>query len=331
MRRLTIIVAIVAALYSAYWFIGAQALDRTAQSQVAALREEGWAVAFDDLSVRGFPSRFDTTVTDISVVSPDGALGYSAPILQALALSYQPNSFILAFPDTQEITVQNTTFTANTTGMRASVTLGANTALSLDSVTAEASEVTLISATAGTWTFTDFLAALRESGPLPNSYDVYGNFENIRLPDAFTSSFNKSGNLPAAIALAKIDATVMLDRPLNRHTLPDWQNDPGRLRNLDFKSLLVTWGDLSIRGSGELSVSSSGVPDGTLTLIANDWQRMLDIAQSAGLIPTEYQFLARSMGQTLSGGSPDLVLPITFQNGNLSVGPIPLGPAPRFF
>lgn len=331
MQRLTIIVAIVAALYSAYWFIGAQALERTAQSQVTALRADGWTVAFDDLGVRGFPSRFDTTVTNIAVAAPNGAIGYAAPMLQALALSYQPNKVILAFPETQEITIQDTPFTANATGLRARVNIGANTALSLDSITAEAAEVTLISPTAGAWVFTDFLAALRESGPMPNSYDVYANLENIRVPEALAASFNLIGPLPDTISIAKVDATLTLDRPLNRHTLPDWQSDPGRLRTIDVKSGIVTWGDLSVRASGDLTVSSSGVPDGTLTLIANDWQRMLDIAQSAGLIPAEYQFLARSMGQTLSGGSPDLVLPITFRNGNLSVGPIPLGPAPRFF
>jgi hypothetical protein len=58
---------------------------------------------------------------------------------------------------------------------------------------------------------------------------------------------------------------------------------------------------------------------------------MLDIALEAGLLPTDMQFLARSMGQTLSQGATDLTLPISFLNGNMSVGPIPMGPAPKFF
>lgn len=331
MRRLTIIVTSVAVIYSAYWFIGARALSQTAQSQITLLRDEGWDIAYTDLAVNGFPSRFDTTVTDLRITAPDAAMGYAASFVQALALSYQPNSAILAFPDTQDVTFQNTPFTVDTTGLRASAKVNPNAALSLDAITAEASAVAIRNVDLGEWQFANFLVALRVAGPLPNSYDFYGSLEAIRPPEALFARITQSGALPETIEIAKLDATVTLDRPLDRHTLPDWQNDPGRVRGLDVKSLLVTWGDLSIRGRGELTVRSDGTPDGTLTLIANDWQRMLDLAQEAGLIPADFQFLARSVGQTLSGGAPDLVLPVTFQNGNLSVGPIPLGPAPRFF
>ena len=331
MRRLTIIVAIVAALYSAYWFIGARTLNQTAQSQIALLRDEGWQIDYTDLAVNGYPSRFDTTITDLNIAAPDGTIGYAASFVQGLALSYQPNSAILVFPDTQDVVLNDVPFTVDATGLRASAKVNANAALSLDALTAEATDIALRNVDFGEWRFTNMIAALREAGPLPNSYDVYGSVQDIRPPEELSAQFNRSGTLPATIEIAKLDATVTLDRPLNRHTLPDWQGDPGRLRGLDVKSVLITWGELSIRGRGELTIRSDGTPDGTLTVTANDWQRMLNLAQEAGFIPADYQFIAQSVGQTLSGGATDLVLPITFQNGNLSIGPIPLGPAPRFY
>jgi hypothetical protein len=35
------------------------------------------------------------------------------------------------------------------------------------------------------------------------------------------------------------------------------------------------------------------------------------------------------MGAALSGGGDTLDLPVTFADGNMSLGPLPLGPAPR--
>ena len=331
MRRLTIFVLAVAVIYSGYWFVGARAVTNTAEAQITQLRNDGWTVDYDDLVVRGFPSRFDTGLTDIQVGSPNGDLGYAAPFLQAFALSYQPNKAIMAFPNTQDLTFGTETFNIASTGLRASVGVGANTALSLDAVTAEAQDVVVSNPQMGALSFTDLLIALRESSPLPNSYDVYFNAQNVALPDQISALLNSGGTLPAALEIVNADATIVLDKPLNRHTLPAWEVDPGKLRGMTVRDLNIRWGDLAITGDGSITVDETGTPDGTMTLRATDWQRMLDIALEAGLLPVDMQFLARSMGQTLSQGAPDLTLPLTFLNGNMSIGPIPLGPAPKVF
>ena len=40
------------------------------------------------------------------------------------------------------------------------------------------------------------------------------------------------------------------------------------------------------------------------------------------------QYFAVAMGTDLSDGAEDLTLPIRFQNGNMSIGSYPVGPAP---
>lgn len=331
MRRLTIFVVVLALIYSAYWVVGARAVRGGAVAQAAALQEAGWAVTFDDLSVQGFPSRFDTSIAALDIASPDAAVGYAAPFLQALALSYQPNRVILAFPPTQTVTLGGAPFEVVSTDLRASVGLAANTSLALDAATAEARQVTVTGDAMGTLTFTDLLTAVRErGGDLPNSYDVYLNAQSLVLPTHLRAQLQGSG-LPDTLDIVNLDGTVVLDRPLNRHTLPTWPEDPARVRGLTLRSLTVRWGDLAITGDGAITVDATGTPEGTITLRATDWQRMLDIALDAGLLPPDLQFMAASMGQTLSQGQPDLNLPIRFQNGNLSLGPIPLGPAPKVF
>ncbi len=330
MRRLTIFVLVLAALYSAYWYAGYQALTRGADAQVAQLQDAGWTVTYDDMAVQGYPSRFDTSLTNLAVASPDGAIGISAPFLQALALSYQPNNVILAFPEEQQVTVSGQEVTLQSSRLRASASVAANAALELDAITAEAPDLSLTTADGQSLKMTDVLAAVRASGPLPNSYDVYINAQTITLPDRLAAFLTAAGGLPDALEVATADVTVVLDKRIDRYTLPDWQADPGKLRGLTVRSLAVRWGELAITGDGEITVNTVGTPNGTLTLQLTDWQRMLDIALQTGLVPQNARFMALSMGQTLSGGEADLDLPLRFQNGNMSLGPVPLGPAPKF-
>ena len=326
MRRLTIFVLVLAVIYSAYWVIGARAVSQTAEAQVAALRADGWTVAYDDLSVRGFPSRFDTSVTAVEVASPDGQIAYTAPFVQALALSYLPNKVIAALPAEQQITFAGQTYDVQSKGLRASTSFAANTALALDHATVEAERIEIT--TAGqTLTFTDLLGAIRASGLLPNSYDVYLNAQNIALPEAL-HQFLAAGDLPTQVDVMTGDATIVLDRPLDRHTLPRWNAAPGKLRGVTLRRLNLNWGPVTFGGEGDITVSETGVPDGRLTVKVEDWQRVLQIAIDTGLIPDQARFFAVAMGTDLSDGAEDLTLPIRFQNGNMSIGSYPVGPAP---
>lgn len=70
MRRLTFIVLILAAIYAGYWFIGVGAMEKSAADQFNDLEKSGWQVDYTDLSTAGFPSRFDTTVNDLTLTTP---------------------------------------------------------------------------------------------------------------------------------------------------------------------------------------------------------------------------------------------------------------------
>ena len=278
MRRLTIFVLVLAAIYSGYWFVGSQAVTRGAETQIAEMRSQGWSIQYDDLNVQGFPSRFDTCVTNVAVASPDGQIGYAAPFVQALALSYQPNKVIAAFPAEQQVTIAGEQLTVQSRDLRASASLAANTALELDTITAETPDMTVASASGQTLSLTDVLAAVRASGPLPNSYDVYFNAENVVLPESLAAFLTAAGGLPEALDVVGADATLVLDRRIDRHTMPTWQENPGKLRGLTLRSLNIRWGELAVTGDGAIEVAEDGTPDGTITLRATDWQRMLDIA-----------------------------------------------------
>jgi hypothetical protein len=330
MKRLTYFVVILALIYAGYWAVGSYAVANAVQTQFQKMKNEGWNVEYTTLKTRGFPSRFDTTATELSISTPDRSISYAAPILQVLALSYQPNRVIVAFPSEQTLKIGNLPITINSDGLRASVALKPNTALSLDALTAEVKRIDFSMAAVNDFSMTNGLLAIRESTLTTNTYDTYFNLSDINLPAVVMADLSLGDMLPATIETATIDASISFDRPLDRHTLSAWSHDPGQLRGLKLQSTTFQWGNFTISADGAFTVDETGTPDGTITVTANDWKGILAVAQSAGQIPDQYRFMAQSMGQTLSQGSDTLTLPITVSNGSLSVGPLPLGPSPRF-
>lgn len=331
MRRLTILVAVLALIYSGYWFAGAIAVERAARDGLDQLVTDGWSVRYDTLNTRGFPSRFDTSVTAMDLVAPEGTFAWSAPFVQAMALSYQPNRVIAAFAETQTFTFPGQTVTAQTKGLLASTAVGANTALSLETVTAEVGQAVITSDIGWQLGLDRALFALRASRTATNSYDIYLDADTISLPAEVIALIDPTGLHPAAISRIETDVTLTFDRAIDRHSLAVYADDPLRMTALTLKNMTLTWGDMSLKGNGDIAIGSDGIPDGRITVSIAQWRPVIMLAANAGLIQPGLVQTVQTMGETLSQGAETLDIPITFQNGFMSVGPLPLGPAPRFY
>ena len=327
MRRLTLIVIVLAGIYSAYWFIGASATERAVAAQRDELGAAGWNVDYSDVSTAGYPSRFDTSVTDIRVQSPDRRTAWNAPFLQALSMSYKPNEVILAFPDQQTLSRDGFTLTIKSNGLLASLAVAPTPTLPLATLTAQTGPVTISGPQSALFSMTKGLAALRLSGTEPNQYDAYLDLDDFTLPDDLHHVLDPTGNFPDSFSQITIDGTVDLDQPLNRNVL----TIQPRPTQITLNGMTITWGALQLRGKGEVSVDRSGVPTGRITLSAQNWRDMIGLAVNAGLLDQGLANTVQNMGALLAGGSAELSVPITFKNGLMSLGPLPLGPAPRLF
>jgi hypothetical protein len=65
---------------------------------------------------------------------------------------------------------------------------------------------------------------------------------------------------------------------------------------------------------------------------ATNWREMLGVAEAAGAIPPSVRSgLERGLGflAQLSGPADTLDVPLSFRNGRVMLGPLPIGPAPR--
>ena len=103
MRFLLSITFLGAALWAGYWYLGSGGAETAIRQWFDQRRTAGWTAEFSDMQVIGFPSRFDTTFTDISLADPVTGYAWDAPFFQVLSLSYRPNHVIAVWPEEQQI------------------------------------------------------------------------------------------------------------------------------------------------------------------------------------------------------------------------------------
>lgn len=328
MRKLMFIAIVLAGLYGGYWVVGSSQIEtgaRTALDQIAA---DGVEVRYGDLSTRGFPSRFDTMLTDFSFSDPATGAGWSAPWVQVLALSYRPNHVIVAFPPEQALTLApGQVVMIRSDGLRASGSVALSADLPLTALTAETGPIRLTLPDLSDLAAARALIALR---PIPAkdrpSYDLFTEVEAMALPAAIMSGIDPEGSLPKAVNLIRIDSALTLDRPLDRHL---GTGPRPALRAISLRDARIVWADMTLAASGELTVAADGTLEGRIDVSATGWERMIDLAVAAGAIDAGVAPTWVNMGRSMAAGGPAVTLPLVFQNGRMSLGPFPLGPAPR--
>lgn len=319
MKLLTIIVLALAGLYSAYWVVVARTLDGQLQTGLAAAAAQGWQIESESLTTGGYPSRFDVTARDLVVTAPGGAVTWRAPLVETAALSYAPNRVILALPASQTVAVQGRTFTIGSDGLRASLGVAPDTSLALNALTAEARSLDLASDRGGSWQTGAALLALRPDGTARGSYAAYLGLANVMPGVALSAA-------PDGPAQVTVDATVLLDRPLDRSALT---GVPPQVQRLSLTTADVTWGKLRLTADGTLDVDAAGVPTGRIMLELTGWQDVLTLIAEVGMFDPRLLGIIRNGASFMAAGQDTLTLPLTFADGRMALGPVPIGAAPR--
>lgn len=210
MRRLIALVLAAALLWSGVWVLGARGVKAGFEGWLAAEREAG-RTARADLTVRGYPFRFDTTFADLAYGDPGGWL-WTADRFQTLMLSYAPNRAVAAWPGPQRIETSLGAVEIEGEAATASVRVGASLDLPLERAALVARSVTARGA-AGTLSVGEArLAAEREDEA---DYHVGLLLADVALP----AGLALGGALPPAIELVRIDASARLDAQLDRGAL----------------------------------------------------------------------------------------------------------------
>ncbi|MGL6208316.1 MAG: DUF2125 domain-containing protein, partial [Paracoccaceae bacterium] len=93
----------------------------------------------------------------------------------------------------------------------------------------------------------------------------------------------------------------------------------------------LDWGPLQVTAAGSVAAASDGVAEGQLNIRIAEWRLLPEVLAQAGAVdPVLAPTLLRAF-EIMAEGSADpkvLEVPLVFKSGRMSLGALPLGPAP---
>lgn len=329
MKRLLAGGAGLAACAAAAWFGWAALTERAVTAWLDARAAEGWVVTRQDIAVTGFPSRFVTRFTDLSLADPATGLVWSAPVFTLRQAVFDPGRIEAVWPATHTIATPYERLTVTAGDLASVLDLRPGAMLALDASETRMRDLAVESTSGWRAELAEGRIDMVRLPDAPASYTIGFRATDLVPPEALADLIDPADILPAAIPVVLSDAVVSFDRPWDLSAIEDARPQPARI---DLSEARAEWGDLMLRMSGALDVDAEGRPTGEIAIRAQNWPVMLDIAERAGLlgsglrgsVETGLGFLAG-----LSGRREDLDVTLRFDAGFMFLGPLPVGEGPR--
>ncbi|MGH1457912.1 MAG: DUF2125 domain-containing protein [Paracoccaceae bacterium] len=329
MRKLIGLVIVAAVLWSGYWFVGSRALRGGLEAWFDTRRAEGWVAEYSDLSLRGFPNRFDSTFTDIALADPATGVAWQAPFFQIFALSYRPNHVIAVWPNDQTLATPLAKFDIHSTRMRASARVAPTNALAIEKAVLEGEDLAIRTrAQGGSLDIGALNLAVERAAGFASRYRFGVTGAGISPSAPMRRVIDPQGRLPQALGDLRADLSIEFDAPWDRYAIERARPQPVQI---DVSLAEATWGELQLAAAGALSVDAAGIPTGRITLKARNWPQIITLARQTGALPEPVLNLTERALSTLAqmaGNPKTLDIPLDFKGGLIRLGPLPIGPAP---
>ncbi|GFE52189.1 hypothetical protein So717_39420 [Roseobacter cerasinus] len=330
MRRILWAAVVLALAWSGWWIWAANAVQVSTDAWFSDRRIEGWQADYGTLDVRGFPLRFDARMTLPALADPDTGIALSASGVDVAAPAWQPGQIAVVLPeDAITLSSPQARATLQVTAGRVALEVRPRQAMALEHLRL-AAEAWSLAAPQGVvlqaedlhasfvqsetealrYTLTASARAL-QPGPVPRAA--------LRVPDSWPVSFDSFA----------LDMQLRFDRPWDRTAVEVARPQPRHIK-LDLAEAI--WGTLELRAAADLQIDAEGVPAGSLSLQARNWQDMLALAERAGVVHPTLTAQAQNVLQALARATGDpraIDVTLTLRDGLVWLGFVPLGPAPR--
>ncbi|MCU0906470.1 MAG: DUF2125 domain-containing protein [Rhodobacteraceae bacterium] len=332
MRRLIWVVIVLAVVWAGGWVAIAQVIQTRTDAWFAARVAQGWQAEYAELSVTGFPTGFLIGFRDVALADPATGVAWQSPTFRVEAAGLRRHQVSVLWPPVQTVATPLQRITVETRDMRADVGLLPGPALTLDRSDMTLDGLRLVSTLGWEAAIERGQIASRTSTTAPpdaHAHDVTLAATGYVLPAALKRVLDPAGLLPGRIEGVRADMTLGFDRPWDRRAIEMRRPQP---RSIDIRSMDAEWGTLALRAAGRIEIDGDGVPAGRITVRAENWREIVGLAVNAGLVPAGLsRTLERGLGLLAAlGPNPDVIeAPLSFQGGFMSLGPLPLGPAPR--
>ena len=311
-------------VWGAYWFVGARALERGTQAWFADQTAAGLVAENNGISVVGFANRFDLTITDAHIADPVSGWGWKAPFVQIFTMTWKPWHVIAALPPTQVIHAPDgQDVTLNATRLMASVVMRPTPALPLNRVKVEGEDLSLSSSNGWRIEMDKMVLAAFAADTQANTLRLGADVGALTVPQAYANI----PDLGPALTALHLDASATLSQPIDRSL-----REP-HLLGVTLTQFHISWGVVELTASGEITPDAQGLASGQIDLQLKGWQSLPAAAVALGLVPrTNEESILRGL-EFLAKASPDpevISLPLKLADGQMTLGFIPLGPAPVF-
>lgn len=331
MRYALLLVAVVAAAlgYIAYYVVVLDGFEEGIARWVAERRAEGMEAGYADLRTHGFPFRIVATLGEPALALP---MTPRAPEWQArrLALVVQPWSFRHLIVDLSG----EGRISAIDGGERRRLDYAVGHGRAsyqvdpdgrLERLSAELGEVTLAEAARGR----QLSLAQGELHARPAAaaqIELALKLEGLAVdPESLAPDERPLPAFGPEIALLAAELTVNAVPPPTgdaRAWLARWRDAGG---DLDLQRFKLTWGEVDIEADGTLALDAELRPIGALTARVRGHEHLIDAALAAGQMRAGDAKTARSVLDILAqAGGGVLSVPLTLQDGLVSLGPVPL-------
>ncbi len=328
MRWLIGLMVILATLWGGYWVVGSRAVDRGVRDWFTAEQAAGRTARYDTLSVAGFPSRFDLTVNGLHLESPDGAIVWDAPFAQVFALTYKPWHVIAALPHMQTLGLPGEQVTLASSYLQGSLVVTPDMSAGLNRITAVGRDLVLTSDAGWSVLAAEVDFATKRDAANPLAHQIGLRVTDLAPDAGLMAGLAAKTDLPPVIGLVQADATVQFSAPLDRFA----GDTRPQVTGVTLTDARLVWGGMILTGTGAVMADAKGFAEGRIAWSLTNWQQVPPALVAAGLIKPEVELTVTRMMEVLAAQSPDpqlMTLPLVFQSGRASLGPLPLGPAPR--
>lgn len=330
MRTIKVLVTL-AVLWSLYWFGAGYALRTGIDSWFDGRTTQGWQAEFSDIQTQGYPLRHITTLDSPALADPVSGAAWHGDWISFDSPAYWPGQQVLRFADTPHyLSYYDQTIVVQAQDLMAELYLKAGLALEIERLTL----------TAGRWEIEGEKGQVLAAQSLelamvqqerPETYKIDVNATDFALGAGIRAMLQSSDSLPSEFQALELDMKVTFDRVWDRMSLEIQRPQP---RQIDLKLAEIQWGELRLFATGDLTVDGLGIPTGDIAIKAENWRGMLQMAQASGAFPKQILDPAESVLGLLAGlgGNPNsLDIKLTFKNGSVAIGPLPIGAAPRIF
>lgn len=300
--------------YGAYWYaVGGMIRDGISQ-WAEVLRAEGLEVAYEDLTVGGFPGRFVITLTQPTLARPGWR--WSAPRLIAEACFFTLDCITVTLPKTQRLDVERS-------GEAIELTLGggiAHLALidgALARLAFEAEGMILVTPR-GLFSLAAIEGLIRRRSETGLAVEFDGR--GLVLPTGVNPVLGRE------IAALGVTASLDEDLPkgLSSDALVAWSAAGGVV---EIERLDLEWGAVAVAAKGTLTLDEERRPEAAFSAEITGYGGLLDaLAESGRMKPRDASFAKTFLNLMAkkSSGRRVVKAAVTAQNGKLFVGPLPL-------